>query len=161
MLVISDTGPLRYLILIGRTELLPMLYGRVIIPAAVHGELGHESAPEAVRLWSKALPHWAEVRQSQNMAPESASLDAGEREALSLAVELGADLVLLDEIEGRKTAAAMKLRFIGTVGIIVAAAQRNMLGKTEAAEALNALQQTNMRISPSLIAIALDLIRNS
>ena len=160
MLVISDSSPLRYLILVGRAELLPELYGRIIIPSAVHRELNHGSAPEAVRRWVGALPPWVEVRTPEHIAPKSAALDAGEREALSLAMELQADLVLLDELEGRKTAAAMKLRFIGTVGIIVAAAQRHVLGKSEAADVMKALHQTNMRIAPQLIEDALAMIRD-
>ncbi len=160
MLVISDCSPLRYLILVGRVELLAKLYGRIIIPSAVHKELNHGSAPEAVRRWSGALPPWVEVRTPKYNTPQSAALDAGEREALSLAVELQADLVLLDEFEGRKIAAVMKLRFIGTVGVIVAAAQRNVLGNSEAADVMKALHQTNMRIAPQLIEDALAVIQD-
>jgi len=159
MLVISDASPLRYLILVGRVELLRELYSRIIIPSAVHRELNHGSAPEAVRRWSGTLPTWVEVRTPEHITPQSATLDAGEREALSLAIELQADLVLLDEFEGRKTAAVMKLRFIGTVGIIVAAAQRNVLGKSEASDVLKALHQTNMRIAQQLIEDALAVIQ--
>ena len=50
MIVVADTTPLRYLVVIGREQLLPALYGRVLIPPAVAEELDHESTPDVVRL---------------------------------------------------------------------------------------------------------------
>jgi predicted nucleic acid-binding protein len=50
MIVIADTGPINYLVLIGEIDVLPALYERVVIPPSVHEELGRKRAPEAVRL---------------------------------------------------------------------------------------------------------------
>jgi len=59
MIVIADTGPINYLVLIGEIDVLPALYNLVLIPPSVHQELGHKRAPEAVRLWIVRPPHLA------------------------------------------------------------------------------------------------------
>ena len=62
-LVIADTGPVNYLILIGHVELLPALFDRVVLPDAVQRELTSVKAPSIVRQWMEALPVWLEVRE--------------------------------------------------------------------------------------------------
>jgi hypothetical protein len=52
ILVVADTGPLRYLIVIEAIGLLPRLYDRVIIPSEVLAELRHPNAPLAVKTWA-------------------------------------------------------------------------------------------------------------
>src|SRR5882672_3573708 len=63
MIVVADTTPLRYLVVIGCEHLLPALFGRVLIPPAVVDELNHQNAPAAVRAWLAARPSWLEIRQ--------------------------------------------------------------------------------------------------
>jgi predicted nucleic acid-binding protein len=58
MIVVSDATPLRHLIAIGRTDLLRALFGKVIVPTAVLGELRHDSTPDVVRAWVDGLPGW-------------------------------------------------------------------------------------------------------
>lgn len=55
MIVVADTSPLNYLILIGEANLLYELYGRVLIPEAVFSELAHPIAPPAVVDWIRAI----------------------------------------------------------------------------------------------------------
>jgi len=50
-LVVADTGPLDYLVLTGDIELLPKLFGRVLLPQVVRDELANAEAPQAVRDW--------------------------------------------------------------------------------------------------------------
>ena len=59
--VIADTGPLNYLILIGHIDLLPVLFEKVILPATVHSELASSKAPPLVRDWVANIPAWVEV----------------------------------------------------------------------------------------------------
>jgi predicted nucleic acid-binding protein len=81
-MVVSDTSPLNYLILIGQINILPTLYGRVIISQSVYEKLGAPETPEAVREWKANLPSWIEV-SSEQPTPDIGSnpLHAGERDA--------------------------------------------------------------------------------
>ena len=105
-LVIADTGPINYLVLIGQSEILPALFERVIIPLAVRDELVRAEAPELVRNWINTQPAWLELHALPDVPLDSAleSLDEGEKAALILAASLGADLLLVDDREGVRVA---------------------------------------------------------
>jgi predicted nucleic acid-binding protein len=80
VLVVADTGPPHYLILIGAIEVLPNLFGRVMLPETVRDELEHSRTPEIVRRWVADPPAWIEFAA----APPIGSLllpdiDAGDR----------------------------------------------------------------------------------
>jgi len=60
-LVVADTGPLNYLVLIGEADLLSNLFERVFIPQAVRDELQHAETPPSVREWIDHPPAWIEV----------------------------------------------------------------------------------------------------
>jgi predicted nucleic acid-binding protein len=97
MHVVADASPLRYLILIGPIDLLPALFTQIIIPRAVLGELQRAQTQPVVRCWMQYLPAWCVVHTPQQpLAIGLEVLGAGEREALALAEELHADLVLID-----------------------------------------------------------------
>ena len=64
MIVVSDTTPLNYLILIEATEVLPALFGRVYAPTAVMEELSHPRGPQPVRAWASSPPEWLAVREA-------------------------------------------------------------------------------------------------
>jgi predicted nucleic acid-binding protein len=88
-LVIADTSPVNYLLPIGHIDILPALFGRVILPAAVWDELKHPKAPPVVRKWIAAPPSWVDVRPSRPFQDASLeALDAGEGAAIALAVWL-------------------------------------------------------------------------
>ena len=61
-LIVADTSPLYYLVTINEIDLLPRLFGTVLIPEAVHDELRHPSTPQTVWLWATSPPAWLEVR---------------------------------------------------------------------------------------------------
>ena len=83
MMIVSDTSPLRYLIAVGRADVVEQIFGHVLIPRAVERELTHPSTPEAVRRWMAQRPTWLEVRAAQSPDPELAErLDQGEAEAI-------------------------------------------------------------------------------
>src|ERR1700739_1333883 len=94
MIVIADTSPLHYLILLERAEVLQHLYGRVIIPEAVVRELQAQKTPAVVRRWISSPPEWLQIRQiAVPPDPALAELDPGERDAMALVpvdVESGA-----------------------------------------------------------------------
>lgn len=148
MIVVSDTTPINHLILVGKIFVLPELLGKVVIPSAVFQELQAEKTPEIVKEFIENLPEWLEVRNSQFLFDEDLdSLDAGEREAIVLAEELKADILLMDEKSGRKIALKRNLPVIGTLGILERAAEKGLL---DFAETLQELKTNGFFIAPKL-----------
>ena len=155
-LVIADTGPLNYLILIGRIDLLPALFEKVVLPTTVRSELASSKAPTFVRAWVANLPTWVEVCESPFSHAEDASLqgiDAGEKAAIQLAVSLNADLLLMDDRKGVNAAQRKGLRVTGTLGILDLAAQRGLADFTQAVERL---RKTNFRVPRALLDALLE-----
>lgn len=152
MLVIADTSPLNYLILIEAVHFLPRLYGRVVLPQAAWQELQHTDAPAAVAQWARSLPEWIDIREAPaSEDPDLEALGKGEKEALVLAElyrQHSPVLLLLDEQAAREHAAVRQLAAIGTLGILKAAAAR---GWINLAEAFGRLRQTNFRVSGILL----------
>jgi predicted nucleic acid-binding protein len=146
---VADTGPLRYLVLIGAIEVLPRLFERVFIPEIVHAELRHAHAPAMVRPWAEAVPLWLTVVPTPTIQDADLRLlDAGERAAIALAAEIRADFVLIDERAGVAAARARGLEVTGTLGLLERAAQR---GLTDLPTAFAALKATNFHVRQELL----------
>jgi predicted nucleic acid-binding protein len=123
MFVVADTTPLNYLILIEQIELLPALYERVVIPHAVLVELHHARTPYLVRVWASDLPGWCVIRKPASVPDARLNLlDAGERYAIQLALDMGFDTLFMDEMKGRREAQRRSLRMVGTLSIVEDAA---------------------------------------
>ena len=152
-MVVSDTSPLNYLILIGQIELVPQLYGRVLIPGSVHEELNAPETPDLVRTWIANLPSWLEV-SSEFAALDLAlsHLHAGESDAISLALQIKADALIIDERRGRQEAEKRGLKLIGVLGVLAAASERGLVDLTAA---IDLLRQTTFHVSPKLLAALL------
>ena len=145
MIVIADTSPINYLILIGEIEVLAHLYGGVLIPASVREELLRPRAPSIVRSWIENPPHWLEVRQPSGLPGTAESvLDPGELDAMQLAEELSADYLIIDEALGRLEAQRRGLPVIGTIGVLRDAARADLL---DIREVLARLRATNFHLS--------------
>jgi predicted nucleic acid-binding protein len=155
MIVIADSAPINYLVLIGETELLSTLYGGVVIPTAVLTELRSRGAPAPVREWVSHPPSWLRVERVAPalLAETTLDLDPGEREAIALARELQAELVVIDDRAGRREARRWHLTVTGTLGVLRTAASR---GLVQFREVLDRLQQTNFYISAELLQQLLD-----
>jgi predicted nucleic acid-binding protein len=148
IVVVADTSPLNYLIQIGCQEVLPTLYERVSVPVAVLKELDHARTPAAVLAFVHQMPEWIVVRQaSLTPDPTLAVLDPGEREAIQLAKEEHADLLLMDEKIGVHLARQRGLKVIGTLGVLVQAAQHGLINIDAA---LARLRATDFRCTPRL-----------
>lgn len=105
MIVVADTSPINYLLLIDKVDVLPELYQNVLIPQRVYAELLEARAPTIVREWGENLPAWCRVMTHALRHDASLSgLDAGEREAIQLALDLGIDTLLIDDVAGRRQA---------------------------------------------------------
>jgi predicted nucleic acid-binding protein len=66
--VVADTSPLNYLLLIGEIAILQAIYGEILIPPEVLAELSDVDAPAAVLGWIRVRPAWLQVRQRANHA---------------------------------------------------------------------------------------------
>jgi predicted nucleic acid-binding protein len=150
-LVVADTGPLNYLVLIGESEILPKLFENVFVPEAVHAELRHHAAPRPVRVWAEHPPAWLEVQPTPagtNTDPAFRALDDGERTALGLAHALRADLVLMDDRAGVAVARQQGFSVTGTLGVLDLAARHGLI---VLGAALARLKATNFRYRPEIM----------
>ncbi len=147
--VVADAGPPHYLVLIGAIDLLPSLFGAVIIPDVVKAELSRPRAPAAVRAWIASSPPWLASRPASiQQTPQFPKLDEGERDAIALAQAIGADLILMDDRAGAAAARALGLEVTGTLGVLIRAAARGLVDLPQAATRLKA---TNFRYPPDLL----------
>ena len=148
MVVVADTSPINYLVLICQIDVLPRLYTRILIPRAVLEELKHPVAPEPVRGWAAHPPGWLEV-----LAPKSsvsiAQLDLGECDAIALATEMRAEVLIIDEQAGRQEAARRGLKIAGTLSVLDDADQAGLL---DFDTAVARLRQTSFRVSQAVLA---------
>ncbi len=140
MIVVADTSPLNYLVQMGRELILREVYGSLILPPAVAAELIHEGAPEAVRAWARDLPDWVTVPHVVALdGTLPAVLGRGETEAISLALEMNATFILLDDHEARTAAKRRRLVPAGTIAILIQASERGLLDIKSAIADLKAL----------------------
>ena len=152
MIIVADTSPLNYFVLIREIELLPGLFGQVIIPHAVRAELHAPGTPLVVREWADSAPSWLEVRTASFIDP-GIKLGLGEAEAICLAAELHADQLLVDDRKTRRIAIALGLAVVGTLNILEASSMRDMV---DLPNAIRKLQVTNFRAPADLVKLLLD-----
>ena len=148
MLVVSDTSPLNYLILIDAQHVLPALYDAVLVPTQVIEELRREKAPERVRGWANHLPAWVVVQAGD--ASRFPALNYGEAAALAMALDAHARL-LVDEADARSTADALGVLTIGTIGILAEAHLKSLL---DFDATIQTLSTTTFRVHANVFASA-------
>jgi len=147
MLVVADTSPIQYLVLIAEADVLPKLFGQVFVPKAVIRELNHLNAPQAVRDFMVGRPGWLTIQDPRRVDPIP-GIDLGEQAAISLARELSADLLLIDDLDGRRAAQSLGIAVTGTLGVLERAADHGLL---DLRESIERLQATSMHLSGRLI----------
>jgi predicted nucleic acid-binding protein len=149
MIVVADASPLNYLIQISCDSLIRELYGRVLVPASVIEELGHPLAPASVAGWLLHLPSWIDVRIVRLREDATMeALDRGERDAIQLAEEERANLLLIDERLGRSEAKRRGISTMGTLGILLAGGKRRLIEPELVFQQL--IERTNFRATPKL-----------
>lgn len=133
MSVASNASPLVNLGRIGQLELLPQLYGELLVPEAVWHEVvvqgrGQPGAHEVETAdWIRIVP----VANRALVRALRQELDAGEAEAIALALEARVDMLLMDEHLGRETALHMGVQCVGLVGVLVEAKHRGLIGQVK------------------------------
>jgi len=153
-MVIADTSPLNYLVLIGEIDILRELYGSITIPEAALRELQNPRTPAEVKNWLPTNPSWLLVQAvTVPLDAELLTLNQGEAEAIALAEELMATTLIIDEREGRKIALQRGLPVTGLLGVLRDAAYRDLL---DLPQALSELGRTTFRAAPKLLQTLLD-----
>ena len=147
MVVISDTSPINYLCQIGHIEVLPAIFGRVIVPIAVAGELQQAAAPESVRRFIANPPEWLNVREPNSTITSIVDFGAGERQAIALAHELHADFLIVDDLDARVVAEQRHIAVICTLGVLKMAAGRQLV---QLPQVITDLQACGFYVSESL-----------
>lgn len=149
MIVIADTSPLNYLILIGKIDLLRALYGEITIPEAVFTELQAAKTPNKVKKWMARHLDWVRIQKISSVLDEQLrELHLGEAEAIALAEALNAAGIIIDEKEGRKIAFERGLTVTGLLGVLRDASSRDLINLSAT---LADLEKTAFLASPELI----------
>jgi len=147
--VVADTGPLHYLVLIGHIDLLAQMFRGVSIAQTVQAELTHAEAPRTVRDWAAAPPAWLGVLPApMSEDPALSALDDGERATIALAASMRADLIVMDDRAGVAAARARGFAVTGTLGLLDLAARRDLI---DLAAAFARLRATSFRCRPELL----------
>jgi len=132
VIIVSDTSPITNLAAISQLDLLQKLYTGIIIPTAVYNEMVKvdKVVPGAVEVQTL---HWIKKQAVVNsqrviLVQESQeNIDLGEAEAIVLALELKADLLLMDERRGRVVGTSYGLQITGLLGVLVQAKQKMLI----------------------------------
>jgi predicted nucleic acid-binding protein len=149
--IVSNASPLIHLARIGQLDLLHQLYGELVVPEAVWYEVVVEGAgqPGADEVQTAAWIKQQAVSNSQLVRVLQQELDAGEAEAIALAVEMKAELLLMDERMGRETAQHLGLRYVGLIGVLIEAKHKGLLSVIK--PSLDTLRNvTGFRVSNAL-----------
>jgi predicted nucleic acid-binding protein len=133
MIVISDTSPITNLAAIGQLDILRVLYGQIIIPVAVYNELVQapcQPIPGAIEVQTLS---WIQTQRVSNLSKVNEilaiqlNIDRGEAEAIQLALELKANLIIIDEKRARMLATSLGLKVTGLLGILIQAKNQQVI----------------------------------
>ena len=153
--IISNTTPILSLLKIDKLSLLKELYGKIIIPTAVYNEI--EKGKEKSYYQDLELIDWIEIQdiQDPNSRDYFLDLDDGEAEVIILAKEQNADLVIMDEILGRRIAKQLNLKITGTIGVLLRAKENGHIKSLK--DLLSELIEKGTWLNPKLISKVLKL----
>ncbi len=160
MIVVSDTSPITNLAAINQLNLLQRLYTRLIIPTAVYNEMVRvdKLVPGAVEVQTLPWIQTQTVAASQQVRvfrESQENIDLGEAEAIILALELKADLLLMDERRGRAVAMSYGLQVTGLLGVLLQAKGNRLIPAVKPLmEQL--IEQADFRVSNHLYATILE-----
>lgn len=151
---ISNTSPLQYLYQCELLDLLPALYGQVVVPEAVAAEI-REGRVLGVSLPAMEEMPWTSIKAPKDPAllPLVADLGQGEREVLALGKESPGSLVILDDGLARRYAGHLGLRLIGTLGILIRAKRQGLIAAV--APVLDQLDRLRFRVDAATRAAVL------
>jgi len=128
MPIVADATVFRYLVIVDATDILPTLFGTVLVPPAVVRELQHASTPARVRVWWRTVPSWVHI-QAPRLPPDPAlhALGEGEQEAIRLMDEQQAPLLMTDDRDAYNAAVARGMAVTRTLRVLEIAAEQELL----------------------------------
>lgn len=153
MIVVSNASPFRYLVLIDAVQVLPRLFGEVVIPPAVQRELTRARTPQPVRDFMGSPPSWLKVQAPTTEDP-TLKVHAGEAQAILLAKELNAARLLIDDRKAIEAAQVRGVKTTRTPALLVLAAEQHLIDLKVTFERL---KKTNFRVPPQTLD---DLLRD-
>jgi len=145
--VVSDTSPPHYLVMIDAAEFLPRLFSEILVPPAVVAELSNVRTPAKVRIWITQPPTWLKIIAPRS-APDTLGLDPGETQAIWLGEEYGVKSILIDERKGTRVARERGFRVAGTLALIERFSERSWI---DFDDAIARLRATTFRFNERLI----------
>ncbi|MCL4532115.1 MAG: DUF3368 domain-containing protein [Actinobacteria bacterium] len=154
MRAVSNAGPIIHLSWIGYLNLLSQLFDEILVPIAVRDEILRPApeVPGVPEIHAAFQAGWLAVRAVTDLTRAEqlrADLDPGEAEAIALAEELGADLLLLDERRARAVAVSRRIPIAGTLGILRKARERGLVQMVS--PLIDELRLRGFRISAELV----------
>lgn len=153
--VVVNTTPLIALSHVGQLDILRKLYGEIIIPEAVYRELSVKTESTCKKAVDSSLS-WIRVEKIENQMAKSmykTQLHDGEVEVMILSLEIGADVVIIDDANAKKHAKYLGLPVTGTLGILIKAKQEGYV--YELKPILRQMAENGIYISPKLIEMCL------
>jgi hypothetical protein len=121
--VVADASALICLGRVDQLQILPALFGRIVVPPAVAAEVTHRQP---------TLPGWIDVREPRRPLDHrvaTAHLGAGETEVLSLGLELDSAWLVLDDAQARALGRQLRLRMLGTAAVLIEAKRVGLLAR--------------------------------
>lgn len=155
-IVVSDTTAITHLARVDLLHLLQALFNVVYIPEAVYQELVQygDQVPGSMEVKTLSWIKKEKVRNTAMVTVLSTTLDPGESEAIALAVEKNADLLIIDEFTGRNMATQHGVNITGVLGILLKAKERKLINKVK--PHLDNLRATKFKVSPSIYEAVLN-----
>ena len=160
MVAVSDASPLVYLAKAGRLSLLRDLFGKVWIPERVYEEVvirgkalkiaDASMVDHAVGAWVVRMEIDQDLSERYSFLDDNERLGVGERDALRLCKQLKADLLIVDDKEARRVARILRIKPIGTCGILIQAHSSGLITASEAEEILDDLIRAQFRVEAAL-----------
>lgn len=158
-IIVADTGPLIALALLDLINEMPAIIGEIVIPQTVYNECISDLTKPGAAIIQKAFNNKQltihKVARSKLLDELTSILDQGEAEAIILYKKINADLLLIDEIKGRKAAVKQQVAITGTVAILLKAKEKSIRPLVK--PMIDKLLTNNYRLSKSLIKYILKL----
>jgi uncharacterized protein len=129
MTIVSNTSPITNLAAIGELNLLHQLYGTITIPQAVYNKMAgiSRTVPETLEVQTLSWITVQSLADLNQVASLRAVLDQGEAETIALALELNAELLIIDERSGRTIARQYGINITGVLGVLLEAKRQGLI----------------------------------